>query len=227
MVLDATTTLIVLAMVLIGVTIYLYRQGIAALVARIRDFGVALGRVQCRKWVFDRLGYVAIVVYGVLVAVAFAFIPHSASEVRFTAARYLDKNTRLDDRLLTPPPIRTLDERLRLARERDRLLGKYVKNPIPSGQPVKSEDMLAAPDLSTIDIVVVDLSGEPDLALLNQGARVEILKSDSSPAQHASVLAVVKSGSKWLAMLRKGDLAAGPLGAVKEVRLEALPAHSP
>jgi hypothetical protein len=212
----STTTLIVIVVLAVFVvTIFFLRQRIAVLLATIRDYwGV-------------RLGYVVIIVYGLLVAVAFAFIPRSASDVRFTAARYLDKNTRLDDRLLIPPPIGTLDERLRLARQRDRLLGRYVKDPIPSGRPIKSKDLLAEPDLSAIDAAVVDLAGEPDLALLNQGAKVAIVPADNSPTQHASVVAVVKSGDKWLALVRKSDLTAASLGMVKEVRLEALPAHSP
>jgi hypothetical protein len=170
----------------------------------------------------------ALIVYGVIVAaIAFGLIPPSASDVRYTAARYLGANTRLDRSLMIEPPTRTLDERLRLAREEERLAGKYIKAAVPSGQLVRSENVLLWPDLSGLEAIPVELSAEPDLFSLNQGTKVEILKADNTASQHALVLAIVKSGNKWLAMLRRSDLGTSPLGVVKEVRIEALPDHAP
>jgi hypothetical protein len=170
----------------------------------------------------------AVVVYlGLVVAVAFGLIPHSASDVRYAAARYLGANTRLDRGLLIASPTRTLDERLRLAREEERLVGKYVKVPVPSGQLVRSENVVLWPDLSGLEVIPVELNAEPDLFLLNEGTKVEILRADNSASQHALVLAIVKSGNKWLAMLRRSDLSTSPFGVVKEVRIETLPGHTP
>jgi hypothetical protein len=177
-----------------------------------------------------RAEHVPLIVYALAVATAFAFIPRSATDVRYSAARDLGPNTRLDDSILIAPPITTLDERFRLAGEMQRLRGKYLKTAVRSGQTVRSEEALLWPDLSKVQAVPVELAitdGNPNPFLLNQGTRVEILKVDNSPSQHAVIIAIVKSGDKWLALVDGKQLGGTAPGAVKEVRIEALPNGAP
>lgn len=171
-------------------------------------------------------GRVVVGAYLVLVVIAASFIPGSVGNVHYAALRYLGPNTRLTDKLLVAPAKVSLEDRFRLARERDQLEGRYVKQPVDADNAITPDNVRAWPELNGEEAAAVELDAEPDWMFLNQGAIVEFWVGDKPKPEHALVLAIVPSGNKWLALLRKKDLPPGSFGMPTEkkaLRVEVLP----
>jgi hypothetical protein len=165
------------------------------------------------------------VVYVIVVlSVAYFALPQPADDTHYAAARYLGRNTRLAESLFVAPRAASLEEWLRLARERAELAGKYVKQPIDKGADLTVDNVTTWPDVSDTEVSLMNISEEPDWRVLNQGTLVEIWIGESLKAQHVPVLAVVKSGAKWAILVQKS---AAPYVAGLEdkatLRIEALP----
>lgn len=146
------------------------------------------------------LGYVAVV------SVASFLVPKSDSGIHFEAPRFLGKNTRIGSSLLMPPRNSSLEERFWLARERSKLEGKYLAEAITEKSTIAAANVRSWPDLSLDEAVPFELNAEPDWMFLNQGTTVNIRLDDPAQTQHAEVLAIVPSGNKWVALLRRADL---------------------
>jgi hypothetical protein len=167
-------------------------------------------------------------VYLVVVLAIAGLMPDTDRELHATAMRYLGPNTRIADVLLGPPSGLHLEESMRLDRERQTLIGQYVKQAIDAGATVAPPNVRPWPDLSGQDAVPVEFEAEPEWMLLNQGAAVEVWVADKQVAAHAEVLAIVPSGKRWLALLRKSDLPSPTVGTPKDkpvLRIAALPAR--
>jgi hypothetical protein len=171
-------------------------------------------------------GRVVVGVYLVLIVIAACFIPGSVGDVHYMALRYLGPNTRLTDKLLVAPANVSLEDRFRLAREREHLEGQYVRQAVCATQAITPDNVRAWPELNGEEAAGVELDAEPDWMFLNQGAIVEFWVGDKPKPEHALVLAIVPSGNKWLALLRKKDLAPDSFGTPKQtktLRVEVLP----
>lgn len=171
-------------------------------------------------------GRVMAVSYTLLVfVIAFLVIPEAEQEIHYSARRCLGSNTRLAMPLLVPPSFVSWQGKSRLAREARTLDGQYLKEPVKAGGPIDPKKVRAWPEIFE-EVVPVELDSEPDWMVMNQGARVEVWIGDKPEPQHGVVLAIVPSGKKWLALLRKSDLKVSALGTPKDpriLRLEALP----
>lgn len=160
----------------------------------------------------------------VIVAVTCWLVPAPSGPAHFRAVRDLGANTRLADVLLVAPAGVSLEDRFRLAREKKRLTGRYLKTPVKGGNCVAHAETLDWPAVKVEEAVPLELDAEPDWMLLNQGTMVQVWTGDE--LQRALVLAVVPFGPKWIALLRKSDLKPGPLGTPKlpaKLRIETLP----
>ena len=158
-------------------------------------------------------GYAALVL-----VIAFYVIPNAASHVHYLATRYLGTNTRLASSLLVAPGKISLEDRLRLARERSELEGRYLKQPVDGGDAITPDKVSGWPDVNGEEVTPVEIDTEPDWMIMNQGTQVELSVGDKAQPEYAHVLAIVPSGNKWLALLQKKDLGPTSFGAPKEKR---------
>jgi hypothetical protein len=170
--------------------------------------------------------YVAIVL-----CVAFA-VPGNTPDLHYTAARYLPANTRLDAAMLVAPQIATLEDRVRLKDELNRLTGRYVKHAVNAGEEVRAGNVSGWPRLGGEELGSVEIAVEPDWMLVNSGAEIEISANGKVLAKGV-ILAIVPSSAylptnpagppapqeagtqsgtrtaspqKWLLLLRRADL---------------------
>ena len=172
------------------------------------------------------VGRVLVGVYALLVLlVAFLIVPSSQKNVHYRALRFLGRNTRLAPSLLLAPRELSMENRLRLARERPKLEGRYLSKDLKVDDEITPEDVVPWPLIKPEDVAPIELPAEPDWMLLNQGTRVEVWLGENPEPEHAQVLAIVPSGTQWIALLQKKDLKQknlGPPSAAKAVRIEVL-----
>jgi hypothetical protein len=163
---------------------------------------------------------IVVTYFGLVFAMAYLVIPGGNSTAHYLALRSMDSNTRIADSLLLVPRHLSLEDRFRLNREHSQLEGRYVKRGLAAGQPITPDNVVLWPELHE-EAALVELDAEPDWMFLNEGARVQLWSGDRLQPKRAVVLAIVKSGNKWLALLRKSDLDPATLDAKeKKVRVE-------
>jgi hypothetical protein len=161
-----------------------------------------------------------------VLTITFWAIPKGLGDVHYYAARYLDKNTRIGDRLLIAPITRSMEDSFRLTRERRLVVGKYLREPVEMGNEVTMDKLVAWPDLVDKETVAVELDTEPDCMVMNQGTIVEVRAGDKIVSEHAVVLAIVPWGAKWLVLLPKSDIISNAFATSKQsptLSIEALP----
>jgi hypothetical protein len=157
-------------------------------------------------------GRVLAFVYAVaMLGVAYFFLPWHRDESHVQAVRYLGANTRMARTLWTQP--REQAGRLELARLEDDLVGKYLRRPVEADKPLSRADVMPWPDLPDEEIVQILLDEEPNWLMLNQGSTVDVwIGQKRATTQYAVVQAIVASGTRWVALLRRKDFAADTLG---------------
>jgi hypothetical protein len=187
---------------------------------------VALWQMNNVPWITTSrvllIGYMIIIVL-----VAFIIVPASRDGVHDVAIRYLGVNTRLVEELLVPATPITLEERLRLDRERARVLGKYLGEAVPEGTPVLADNVRERPVLKG-KVYPLVLDGQPDLQLLNQGTILRVWIGKDSEPQRVEVLAIVPSGDDWVALLDTDSVKLGGFNStsqVTKVQIESLPSQ--
>lgn len=158
-------------------------------------------------------------------------LPGSPTDLHYTALRFLNSGTRLDDALLLAPKSMAPEVRMRLADKSGALEQRYLKKSVSSGQQILPSDVLPWPRLGQDIVVAIELPGPPDLMTMNAGTTVEVLVDDANKLAGVHVLAVVRTGqSGWLALLAKCDEKLESLVSAKDrpvLRIMALPQAEP
>ena len=152
------------------------------------------------------IGRVLTLVY-VLVVVVLAYqMPAPSAAPEFKAMRYLSPNTRIVSEVLSRPAANWFGYSTHLDRELQAMQGKYLTSGVRAGTAVTQSAVSTWPSVGLQDSTVVELGAEPDYATLNAGTVAQVTWGEKSVP--ARVLSIVPSGSKkWLAFLRKSDLA--------------------
>jgi hypothetical protein len=177
-------------------------------------------------WPRIKVGSIIVVYAGLVVAFALWGISADLGNVHFCAARYLDGNTRIGERLLIAPATGSLDDSFRLAREKREVVDKYLREPVEMGKEIATDNLMIWPDLDGKETVAVEMDSEPDWMVMNEGTVVEIRAGDKVVCEHAVVLAILPSGAKWLVLLPKSDITSNDFFASKvpaTLSVEALP----
>jgi hypothetical protein len=178
-------------------------------------------------WPRIKIGLIVLAYVGLVVLFALRGVSAGLGSVHFSAATYLGKNTRIGNELLVVPVTRTLEDNFRLARERRRVVGKYLREPVEMGKEITSDKLAGWPDLDDKDTVAVGLDSEPDSMVMNEGTIVEVRADDKIVSKDAMVLAIVPwEKKKWLALLPKSDITYEAFATSKRpptLTIEALP----
>lgn len=151
-------------------------------------------------------GRVLLVAYLLAVTIAAIYVPFEDHRKHSLALRYLGQNTRIHKSLLVKPQELSLEDNFWLDRELKELEGKYLSRDVQAQQPITLQDVKAWPELKREEAIPVEFEPEPDWVSLNQGSFVQVWVDNQPISERAYVLAIVPSGSRWLALLRKNDL---------------------
>jgi hypothetical protein len=152
------------------------------------------------------VGRVLLVIYLIAVTIVAILLPFGDRSKHFLALRHLGQNTRIHKPLLVKPPGLSLEDHFWLDRELKELEGKYLSRDVLAEQPITLQDVKAWPELKREEAIPVEFEPEPDWVSLNQGSFVQVWVDNQPISERAYVLAIVPSGSRWLALLRKNDL---------------------
>jgi hypothetical protein len=167
-------------------------------------------------------GRLLAVLYVVLViAVAIFLVPESKTSAIYKAARELGANTRLTDVDLSADKMNSIDDRLRLRRVHDQLVGRYLTHDTHKGETIDPDKVSPWPDLKDVRVTPVPLGAEPDQRMVNQGATVEVSVGDAR--KQLQVLAVVISDGKWFALFRQAEIGDISKAEPKLTRVLSLP----
>jgi hypothetical protein len=162
------------------------------------------------------------VLYVVLViGVAIFLVPESKTSAIYKAARELGANTRLTDVDLSADKMNSIDDRLRLRRVHDQLVGRYLTHDTHKGETIDPDKVSPWPDLKDVRVTPVPLGAEPDQRMVNQGATVEVSVGDAR--KQLQVLAVVISDGKWFALFRQAEIGDISKAEPKLTRVLSLP----
>lgn len=167
-------------------------------------------------------GRLLAVLYVVLViGVAIFLVPESKTSAIYKAARELGANTRLTDVDLSADKMNSIDDRLRLRRVHDQLVGRYLTHDTHKGETIDPDKVSPWPDLKDVRVTPVPLGAEPDQRMVNQGATVEVSVGDAR--KQLQVLAVVISDGKWFALFRQAEIGDISKAEPKLTRVLSLP----
>jgi hypothetical protein len=167
-------------------------------------------------------GRLLAVLYVVLViAVAIFLVPESKTSAIYKAARELGANTRLTDVDLSADKMNSIDDRLRLRRVHDQLVGRYLTHDTHKGETINPDKVSPWPDLKDVRVTPVPLGAEPDQRMVNQGATVEVSIGDAR--KQLQVLAVVVSDGKWFALVKQAEIGDISKAEPKLTRVLSLP----
>jgi hypothetical protein len=167
-------------------------------------------------------GRLLAVLYVVLViAVAIFLVPESKTSAIYKAARELGANTRLTDVDLSADKMNSIDDRLRLRRVHDQLVGRYLTHDTHKGETIDPDKVSPWPELKDVRVTPVPLGAEPDQRMVNQGATVEVSVGDAR--KQLQVLAVVISDGKWFALFRQAEIGDISKAEPKLTRVLSLP----
>jgi hypothetical protein len=180
---------------------------------------MSCGEAIQRQFTMQR---VLTVLYVLAVVVVSCWVSESRTSSFYKAARELGANTRLSVVDLKPEPMSTLDDRLRLKRARDQLVGQYLTRDLHRGEAVAAGCVLPWPDMKDVVVTPVQLEAEPDLRMINQGAMVEVSVGDTR--KQLEVLAIVLSNAKWFALFRTKDIGDVAKDEPKLLRILSMPA---
>lgn len=147
-----------------------------------------------------------LVFYLILVAIGAMFLPGGDCSKHHLALRHLGQNTRIHQPLLTKPTGLSIEDHFWLDQELKQLEGKYLSREVEAGQPVTPQDVRPWPEIKREDAIPVEFESIPDWVSFNQGSFVQVWIESHPISERAYVLAIVPSGSRWLALLRRNDL---------------------
>jgi hypothetical protein len=156
-----------------------------------------------------------------VIAVAFFLVQESKTSVIYKAARELGANTRLTDVDLSADKMNSIDDRMRLRRVRDQLVGQYLTQDTHKGATIDPDKVSPWPDLKDVRVTPVPLGAEPDQRMVNQGATVEVSVGDAR--KQLQVLAVVVSDGKWFALVKQAEIGDISKAEPKLTRVLSLP----
>jgi hypothetical protein len=162
-----------------------------------------------------------VVYVAAVVAIAIFFVHESKTSVLYKAARELGANTRLTDADLSADKMNSIDDRLRLRRVHDQLVGWYLTHDTHKGEAIDADKVSPWPDLKDVRVTPVPLGAEPDQRMVNQGATVEV--SIGEARKQLQVLAVVVSDGKWFALFRQAEIGDISKAEPKLTRVLSLP----
>jgi hypothetical protein len=173
-------------------------------------------------------GRILVALYVLLIlCVAYWLVPTVPKH--FLAIRTLGVNTRLANALLVAPKNASTEELAQLMHERSKLEGKYLTQNVDKGHDIELDKLADWPELKAGGLVPLEIE-TPDWLLLNQGTIVEVWAGGKLKAKDVQVAAIVPSGQKWLALLRKDKFGTDDLGPPADkpsLRIQMLPAVSP
>lgn len=136
-------------------------------------------------------------------------VPPPERNVHYSAGRQLCENTRLVAEHLVLPKHVPLEAVYRLRKEKNALVGGYLRRTVKAGETLNVEDVGPWPKIEGDEAIPVEVDTEPDWLLLNKGSVVEVWVGDAEDPIRASVLAVVPSGTKWQVLLDRSDVPDG------------------
>ena len=155
--------------------------------------------------IFTR-GRLVIGIYVVVVVVYASSLPFGDTNKHYVALRHLGVNTRIHAALLTKPSALSIEDHYLLDQKRKQLEGKYLVREIKTGEAIKPDDVKPWPEISRENAIPVEFEPEPDWVSFNQGSLVQVWTDSNPVSERAYVLAIVPTGNRWLALLRRSDL---------------------
>jgi len=167
-------------------------------------------------WAVFTAGRVMVLAYVAVITVLTCLLPWPEGGAHYRALRWMEAGTRLSDDLLVAPAVVTFEDRLRVPRERARLVNYYLRQPVAAGDLLLPDHVLAWPLLPAEEVIPFELESEPTWSVLNAGSMVQIWVDDVLKVPIARVLAIVPAGkSGWQALLAGNDVKPDSLGTPK------------